>query len=137
MRILIAEDGFVPRKLLMQQLSILGEIDVAANGDEAVMATKLSFEENQPYELIFLDIQMPGVNGLQALKKIREMESKKDVDPNDRSKIIMITAHSDKNKVVTAAKQKCDAYLIKPVTKPRLFEALEELGVDISGGKSD
>jgi two-component system chemotaxis response regulator CheY len=131
MKILIAEDNFVQRKLLINQLSSLGEVDMAANGKEAVMAVELAVEEHQPYDLIFLDIMMPENDGIQALKKIRKFESQLGLDHKTRTKIIMVTAHSDRDKVVTAGRLNCDSYLIKPVTKPRLFEEIRKLGFDI------
>ena len=53
------------RKLLINQLFSLGEVDMAANGKEAVMAVELAFDEHQPYDLIFLDIMMPENDGIQ------------------------------------------------------------------------
>ena len=131
MKILIAEDNFVQRKLLINQLSSLGEVDMAANGKEAVMAVELAFDENQPYALIFLDVLMPENDGIQALVKIRKLESQLGLDHKTRSKIIMLKALSDQDNVVAAARFKCDSYLIKPVTKPRLFETIRGLGFDI------
>jgi two-component system, chemotaxis family, chemotaxis protein CheY len=55
----------VQRKLLINQLFSLGEVDMAANGKEAVMAVELAFDEHQPYDLIFLDIMMPENDGIQ------------------------------------------------------------------------
>ena len=50
MKILIAEDDFVSRKVLNNLLSTLGEVDIAVNGQEAFIAVKTAIENNEPYE---------------------------------------------------------------------------------------
>ena len=131
MKILIAEDDFVSRKILNTQLTPLGKVDCAANGNEVFIAVKMAFEENQPYDLICLDIMMPEVDGIMALKKIRQLETQKGLSPETRSKIIMITALSDKNHVMAAALANCDGFLVKPIEKKRLFDEIRKHGFDI------
>ena len=131
MKILIAEDDFVSRKLLFSQLSFLGDVDIAANGKEAILAVQLSHSENKPYDLIFLDIIMPESDGIKALADIRRLEFQAGLDKAHSSIIVMLTAHSEKDHVVAAAKSNCDCYLIKPVAKQRLYDKLRELGFDI------
>ncbi|MGD2029751.1 MAG: response regulator [Desulfobacterales bacterium] len=132
MKILIAEDDFVSRKLVNTLLSPLGEVDIAVNGNEAVMAVKMALKNNQPYDFICLDILMPEVDGIMALKKIRQLEAQKGLNPETRSKIIMTTAVSDKNYVVAAAQANCDGFLVKPITKDRLFDEIRKHGLDIT-----
>jgi two-component system chemotaxis response regulator CheY len=123
-KILIVEDDFLARKLLNIYLSPIGEVDVATNGTEAVSAVKIALDEHQPYDLICLDIMMPETDGIQALKQIRSQKN--------NSKVIMTTALSDKGRVVAAAHATCDAYIIKPVTKSRLFTELRKLGFEVA-----
>ena len=131
MKILIAEDDFVSRKLLNKLLASLGEADIAANGNKALTAVKMALENDQPYDLICLDILMPGFDGIVALKKIRQLEAQKGLDPEKRSKIIMTTAVSDKSYVLAAAQANCNGFLVKPITKERLFDELRKHGFDI------
>ena len=88
-KILIAEDNFVSRKLLNKQLASLGEVDVASNGKEAITAVEMAINDHAFYDMIFLDIMMPEINGLQALVKIRNLESQHGLDEKHTSKIIM------------------------------------------------
>jgi two-component system chemotaxis response regulator CheY len=74
---------------------------------------------------------MPEVDGIIALKKIRQLEAQKGLNPETRSKIIMTTAVSDKNYVVAAAQANCDGFLVKPITKDRLFDEIRKHGFDI------
>ncbi len=131
MKILIAEDDFVSRKLLNTLLVSLGEVDIAANGSEALNAVKMAVENNQPYDLVCLDILMPEVDGIMALKKIRQLEAQKGLNPETRSKIIMTTAVSDKKYVLAAVQANCDGFLVKPINKERLFNEIRKHGFDI------
>jgi len=131
MKILIVEDDFVSRKILNTQLASLGEVDCAANGNEAFTAVKMAIEDNQPYDLICLDIMMPEVDGIVALKKIRQLEAQKGLNPEKRSKIIMTSAVSDKKYVVSAVQANCNGFLVKPIDQARLFDELRKLGFEI------
>ena len=131
MKILIAEDDFLSRKLLNKILSALGEVDIASNGKEAIAAVKMALDEHDHYELICLDIMMPMVDGIHALQGIRQLEGQAKIKEEHRATVVMTTALSDKKQVMAAAKAGCDAYLIKPITKPRLFEELGKLGIEI------
>ena len=129
MKILIVEDDFLSRRLLHKYLASFGEVDIAVNGKEALDAVKLGFDEHHPYDLVCLDIMMPEMDGLCALRKIRQLEAAlKGVRPKTRMKIIMATALSDKERVIEAAKANCDAYLIKPITQTRIVEELAKFG---------
>ncbi|MEN8257950.1 MAG: response regulator [Thermodesulfobacteriota bacterium] len=130
MKILFAEDDFVSRKILNKYLSVLGEVDIASNGKEAITAVKMALDEHEPYELICLDVMMKEVDGIRALQGIRRLEEQEGVKEENRAKIVMASGVSDKKMVVAAAKAGCDAYLIKPITKPRLFEELSTIGIE-------
>ncbi len=131
MKILIAEDNFVARKILTKQLCTLGEVDIASNGKEALEAVRMALDEHEPYGLICLDVTMPELGGIGALQGIRLIEAQGGIKEQNRVKIIMTTGLSDRDKVLAAAKSGCDAYMIKPITKPRLFEELSKLGIEI------
>ena len=72
MRILIVEDEITCRMLLKEILSLYGDCDIAVDGEQAIYAFRLAWEENKPYDLICMDIMMPNIDGQKALEKIRE-----------------------------------------------------------------
>jgi two-component system chemotaxis response regulator CheY len=131
MKILIVEDDFVSRQLINKLLTPLGEVDCAANGNEAFTAVKMAIDNNQPYDLICLDIMMPEVDGIMVLKKIRQLEAQLGLNPETRSKIIMTSAVSDKKFVVAAVQANCNGFLVKPIEKDRLFDELRKHGFDM------
>ncbi|MBU0674313.1 MAG: response regulator [Proteobacteria bacterium] len=130
MKSLVVEDDFFAGKLLTKYLSALGEVDTAANGEEAIVAVvKQINETHRNYDLICLDIMMPKIDGQQALKGIRELEKKGLLKEEECAKIFMTTAFSDRDQVVEAAKYGCTAYIIKPVNRNKFYEALYDHGL--------
>jgi len=75
MKCLIVEDDFVARKLLKRYLLSYGDSDIAVDGNEAVEAFRQATDEKESYDLICLDIMMPNMNGHEALRNIRQIES--------------------------------------------------------------
>lgn len=129
MKVLIAEDDFASRKFLLRFLQQYGECDVTVDGQEAIEAFEMAMEDEEPYDLICLDIMMPGVDGYEALKAIRKMEEERDVPESDRVKIIMTTALNDGRNVTKAFSLGCVAYAGKPIDKEKFLNELEKLGL--------
>jgi two-component system chemotaxis response regulator CheY len=127
-KILIIEDELTSSKTLNSFLHTVGEIDIAVNGNKALIAVKKALENNQPYDLIFLDIMLPELDGITVLKKIRQFESQQGVNEHARSKVIMTSANTDKNIILKAARADCTAYLIKPIDKIRLYNEIRKHG---------
>lgn len=127
MRILIAEDDLISRKFLAKFLSQYGECDVTVDGLEALDAYLLALKDKQPYDLICLDIMMPKVDGVKALKTIRDIEKQNGVKEEDRVKVIMITALAETQYVQRSFEIGCEAYAAKPIDTEKLVEVLKKL----------
>jgi len=128
MRILIAEDDPASRRLLQILLSPYGPCDLANDGQEAINAYTAAIKSKSPYNLICLDIMMPGLSGRDALRSIREIEEAHGVTGLARVKIMMTTALSDRENVFGSFREECDSYLVKPIDKKKLIAQLEQLG---------
>jgi two-component system, chemotaxis family, chemotaxis protein CheY len=127
MRILIAEDDAASRKFLYKFLLGYGECDLTIDGIEAVDAFLLAWEDRRPYDMIFLDVMMPKLDGIKALKIIRDLEKEKGVKEEGRVKIIMTTALNEKETIADSFKIGCQAYTTKPIDTVKLGETISAL----------
>ncbi len=130
MKILIAEDDFTSRSILLRMLGEWGECEVAVDGEEALTVFKESFGTSEAYQLLCLDIMMPKLSGQEVLQKIRAFEKLNSVKPEDSVKVIMTTALGDSETVIDAFKNGCESYVVKPIAKQLLFEEIKRLGFE-------
>lgn len=130
MKILIAEDDYVNRRFLFKFFSQYGDCDMVVNGEEAVSAFMFSLEEEDPYEIICLDIMMPKLDGLKALKMISSIEKDKEINYEKASKKFVITALDNVNDVQKAFELGCEVYVTKPINTEKLIEVMNKLKLD-------
>ena len=128
MKFLIVDDDVPNRKLLHTMLEDIGHCDIAANGKEAVEYFTISLNEKDFYDVIFLDINMPVMDGHETLKNIRRIEEDNEIFLGAGVKIVMVTALRDKENVLSAFHEGCEYYLVKPFQQKKLFELLEAMG---------
>ncbi len=116
MKILLVDDSTTMRRIQKNQLAGLGITDIveAENGQEALSVAA----ENMPIDYMFLDWNMPIMNGLDCLKTLRADATYKDL------KIIMCTSESEKTRVLEALKAGANNYIVKPFDADALKEKL-------------
>ena len=114
--ILIADDSEINRSLLADMLGNEFEILEAEDGQQAVAALQ---REGGKIDLVLLDIVMPNMDGLQALKKIRED------DPN--AKVVMCTAMGQEGMVVDAIKSGAKDFIVKPFNAERIVQTVQTI----------
>lgn len=129
MRILIAEDEIISRRFIEKFMGNYGECDITIDGSEAIDAFELALEEEEPYDLVCLDIMMPDVDGLQALKEIRSLESNYNIEESNKVKIIMTTALNDVKNIKYAFDQGSEGYAVKPIDTKKLLQVMDRLGL--------
>lgn len=118
--VLLAEDNPISSKLAQINITKLGHsIDVVYNGADAVMKFK-----HGHYDVILMDIEMPLMNGIDATKKIRELENGK--DGTEKVKIVAMTAH-DPDDMRSYKDAGIDTYCCKPYRKEDLSNILDSL----------
>ena len=127
-RVLIAEDDMVGRNLVERFLGGHATCRMAVDGLEAIGLFAESIQGKDPYDLIFLDIMMPQLDGLKVLKAIRDMEARKRIPEKDRIKAIMITALNDQKTVMESYELGCVGFAWKPIDLKKLSNVLREIG---------
>ncbi|BFT70624.1 PAS domain S-box protein [Paenibacillus sp. P36] len=118
LKILIAEDNEVNQLVLKKMIEKLGhKTTLVQNGKEAVEAVK-----RYPYDIIFMDIQMPWMDGLAATKFINEQLSGK-----KKPYIVAVTAHAIKGDSEKYVSEGMDAYISKPISMDAISEIIERV----------
>lgn len=121
LRVLVAEDHPVNELLLRKLLERLGcEVRWARDGREAVMQWQAG-----DTDLVLMDVQMPGTDGLEATRQIRRMERQQPQRP--RTPIIAITANAMNGDEHTCLKAGMDAYTSKPIRLQKLIQAMTQV----------
>ena len=118
--VLIVEDS-EPNRLLYQLFleNLPLALSFATSGEEG-----LSLFEHHTFDAIIMDIQLPGIDGLTAIKEIRQREAASGCAPTP---ILVITAHAFREESGRVFEAGCDALLTKPIQKSRFIEVLEKL----------
>ena len=129
MRVLIVDDDYTSRRVLQRMLGPLGEVCVAVDGEEAVRAFVDAWQEQEPFDLILMDVLMPRLDGTEAVRRIRVAENKMGAEGHERVKILMVSSQAEREVVVQSLEVGADWYLVKPLDKLKLMEELGKLGL--------
>ncbi len=129
MRILIVDDDVHNRNLLAAVLNDFGDCMFASDGAEAIAAYQQAISEGVPYNLITLDIEMPNMDGHEALAAIRKHEKDRNIASEDGIVVIMISACDDDENLEKSFKEACTAYILKPVDPESLISTMKRMGI--------
>lgn len=120
-KVLVVEDNPVNREVLIEGLSLSGwAVDTAERGDEGLASWKAG-----SYDLVIMDHQMPGMNGEETIRLLREHEA---AHPSmRRTPVLMLTAHAMVGAEEEALAAGADAYMAKPMELPKLIRLADQL----------
>ena len=119
MRILLVEDSLSNRLLIQSYVKKMAcDLDLAENGEIAVDMFKAV-----RYGLVFMDMEMPVMDGHTATREIRQWERACEMPPTP---ILALTAHETQEEARKSLEAGCTAHLIKPIKKAALLAALSE-----------
>ncbi|KAG7191657.1 Histidine kinase osmosensor [Scheffersomyces spartinae] len=120
-RILVAEDNLVNQEVIKRMLKLEGftDLTMACNGAEAIELIKLSGEQGTHYDIVFMDVQMPKVDGLTATKMIRS-------NLQFKGPIIALTAFADESNVKECLSSGMDGFLSKPIKRTNIRKIIIE-----------
>lgn len=122
--VLVAEDNEINALLVRALLKRLGHRPaVAADGEAAVEAWLGARAQGQPYDLVLMDVQMPGVDGLEAARRIRAAEKTAGAETRP-VRMLALTANASEEDRAACLAAGLDGLLVKPLDRERLTEAL-------------
>ncbi len=132
LRVLVVDDNALAREVLLEQLVPFGILGESASSGEEALERIESQDDDRPFDLVFMDWQMPTTDGIVSAKRILR-DSKLKSPP----KIIMVTAFGREDVMAKAREIGVTGFLIKPVNESLLFETMTQLfGHDRSLGSS-
>ena len=116
-RILAVDDNDANLKLVM---TLLGDLQIDAEGASSGFEA-LSKARQKPFDLVFMDLQMPGMDGVETTARLRELDSN-----TRRTPIIALTAHALSDEQERLRKQGFDGYMPKPISNGQLTDTIRE-----------
>ncbi|CUB07463.1 MAG: chemotaxis response regulator CheY [Tepidiphilus sp.] len=130
-RFLVVDDFSTMRRILRNLLKELGYTNVDEAEDGVAALHKL---ESQPYDFVITDWNMPNMDGLTLLRKIRSSDKLKHLP------VLMVTAEAKKENIIAAAQAGASGYIVKPFTAAVLAEKIdrifEKMGKKPAGGSA-
>ncbi|KAJ4366266.1 Histidine kinase osmosensor [Neocucurbitaria cava] len=118
-KVLVAEDNKTNQEVVLRMLKLedVYDVTVAKDGQEALDKVKESMDNQTPYNLIFMDVQMPNLDGLQSTRLIRQS--------GFSSPIVALTAYAEESNVKECLDSGMDFFLSKPIRRPALKHVLK------------
>ena len=118
-RVLIVDDNQTNRMVLTKNVESLGSrIDSVSSGAKAIESLRNAHRAGDPYHIVLLDMQMPGMDGEQTARAIKSDPALKDV------KILILTSMGQRGDAIRLEALGCSGYLLKPVKQQMLFDAV-------------
>jgi two-component system, chemotaxis family, chemotaxis protein CheY len=122
LKILVVDDHFLIRQFVRNTLqeAKIGDVQTAADGNEAIDLIQKAVGQ-QPYDVVFLDWNMPTISGLEVLSFFRAKPE------YAGTAFVMLTAESEQQNIMKAIKAGATSYIIKPVAPSDLSKKLSEI----------
>lgn len=120
LRVLVADDNSTNIEVVSRLLKLeeVYDVTIAQDGQEAYELVKAAMANGQRFDLIFMDIQMPNLDGLQSTRLIRKM--------GYSAPIVALTAFSEESNVKECIESGMDEFLSKPIRRPALKQVLKK-----------
>ncbi|MBI4805492.1 MAG: response regulator [Desulfovibrio sp.] len=130
LNVLTVDDDEVTQFHVSQLLLEVGRCRMAYTGEEAIARVEESLSGGEPYDLILMDVMLPGLDGLATVREIVTLYNEQKVPLENRPKIVMLSSVDERETQIDAL-YACgaDFYLTKPLENERFIQALREMGL--------
>ncbi|KAF9884551.1 Histidine kinase [Aspergillus nanangensis] len=118
-RVLVAEDNKVNQQVVLRMLALedVYDVTVVKDGQEAYDSVRANMEEGKAFDLIFMDIQMPNLDGIQSTRLIRQI--------GYSAPIVALTAFAEDSNIKNCMESGMDMFISKPIRRPALKQVLD------------
>jgi osomolarity two-component system sensor histidine kinase SLN1 len=119
LRVLVADDNSTNIEVVSKMLKLedIYDVTIAKDGQEAYDLVKANMDKNLRFDVIFMDVQMPNLDGLESTRLIRKM--------GYSAPIVALTAFSEESNVKECMESGMDEFLAKPIRRPALKQVLK------------
>ena len=129
LRILIVDDSATTLLILNRLLAPYGKCDTAGDGRQALQMIEQSLWERRPYDVVFLDILMPVMDGHEAARRIQAMQDAYELPDPLRAKLVVVSARGDvESRMEAHFEGGADIFIPKPVTDEIVREVFASFG---------
>jgi len=133
LRILIIEDEPVNREFLLLALREHGDCRAVGTGEAGLHEIRQALSGARPFDVVFLDIMLPGIDGLKPLETLRSVEEEFEVAASARAQVIVTTVLDDDRTASRAfIHGQAASYLTKPFRARQITDELSKLGLILS-----
>ena len=133
MNILIVEDDVASLKILKKYLEQYGSVYTATTGEEAIQQIKGC---NSGYAIVFLDIFLPGIDGIELLRIIREKE-RCNKSCSVKEKVVIVSSTDEEEYVSAAKRLGVETYIVKPINLDVLDKIMKKIYAENNGEIND
>jgi DNA-binding NarL/FixJ family response regulator len=127
MRILIAQQDEETINAIRSAITPEHIIVEANDGDGAALLITDASERGVPYDLLILDLQMPGMPGLEVLSLLRSLEEPRKLAGGVTTRVLIVSESTAGRFIYGAHSMSCDGYLVKPLNVAKFKEALDRV----------
>ncbi|RCI09188.1 hypothetical protein L249_1460 [Ophiocordyceps polyrhachis-furcata BCC 54312] len=130
LRVMVADDNSTNVEVVSRMLKLedVYDVTIAKDGQEAYDLVKANMEKEQDFDVIFMDVQMPNLDGLQSTRLIRQM--------GYAAPIVALTAFSEESNIRECRESGMNDFISKPIRRPALKKVLAAILEEVETGKS-
>lgn len=124
MRVLVVEDEKVSSKMLEGILKPYGVCVSSESSEDGFELFMTALEAGEPFDVICLDVGLPGLDGIELLDEIRHTEEEKGIIGEAGAKVFVVSGACDLNTFVDASEAGCTTFLCKPIDAKKILSEL-------------